>query len=86
MLSGRLNGVEGDEPYFGSSELSGGYWTTFSGIPQSISIHHDGAWMCFDCGKVTASMSVDVKEARKVMDKWGTEALKSRLAAGDKAG
>lgn len=39
----------------------------------------------FGCGKADASFTVNVEAAKKVMDKWGTDALKSRLAAGNNA-
>ena len=59
------------------------YWTTFNNTPRFATVRDDGsASVCLDCGKVSALLTVDVKEAKRVLDKWGTDALKSRLAIG----
>ena len=80
-------GEEGQS--FGFSELKekSGYWTTFSirELPRAVLIRHRGtATACLDCGNVTASLTVGVKEATQVLDKSGTDAVKARLAIGDK--
>ena len=65
------------------------YWTTFHvhNTPRWFLISDPGkAKLCLDCGKLTASFTVDLEEARKVVDRWGTDALKSRLAASNKPG
>src|SRR5690242_14435352 len=62
------------------------YWTTLSGTTTGVDIHQEpGVRACLDCGAVMASLTVDVQKLRKVIDKWGTDALKSRLRAGDAA-
>jgi hypothetical protein len=83
VIPGKLSSGEGDA-YFEFSEFNWtSYWTTLSatgsGVPMS---QHGSARVCIDCGAVSASLTVDVKELQKVLDKWGTEALKSRLASG----
>ena len=75
---------------FGFSELKEkpGYWTTFSirELPRAVLIRQRGtATACLDCGNVTASLTVDAKEAMQVLEKSGTDAVKARLAIGDKA-
>ena len=70
---------------FGFSELKEepGYWTTFSIrlLPRAVLIHRRGsATACLDCGNVSASLSLNVKEAMKVLEKSGTDAVKARLA------
>ncbi len=50
---------------------------------RGIDVHErepGSATLCLDCGSVGASLIVDVKEARKVLEKWGTDAVKARLA------
>ena len=84
VTSGRLDGGEGGLG-FEFPEYNGGYWLTWSNVPRSVSIRYDRLKLCLDCGKVTASLSVDVEEAKRVLDKWGTDALKSRLAIGPPA-
>ena len=70
---------------FGFSELKAkpGYWTTFSirELPRAVLIHRRGsATACLDCGNVSASLSLNVKEAMKVLEQSGTYAVKTRLA------
>ena len=86
VVSGKVQ-YEGVEASFGFSELKEEhYWTTISNTPRDVLIRQRGsARLCLDCGTVSASLTVDVKEAKKVLDKWGTDALKSRLATGDEA-
>ena len=73
---------------FGFSELKEkpGYWTTFSirELPRAVLIHRRGnANACLDCGNVSASLSLNVKEAMEVLEKSGTDAVKARLAIGE---
>ena len=92
---GRLNEEQkaaiSEEPaafFFSELKEKPGYWTSFSisESPRAVSIrHHGSASVCLDCGAVSASLIVDVKDAKKVLDKWGTDALKSRLAIGPHA-
>ena len=87
VVSGKLNpGTEGDA-WFAFSELKEErYWTTIHNTPRVAPVRDDGsASVCLDCGKVSALLTVDVKEAKRVLDKWGTDALKSRLAIGPPA-
>ena len=57
------------------------YWTMIHITPRVTTVRADGgASACLDCGKVSALLTVNVKEARRVLDKWGTDALKMRLA------
>jgi len=70
---------------FGLSELKekSCYWTIFSirELPRAVLIHRPGsANACLDCGNVSASLSLNVKEATKVLEKSGTDAVKARLA------
>lgn len=87
VVSGKLNpGTEGDA-WFAFSELKEEhYWTTIHSTPRVAPVRDDGsASVCLDCGKVSALLTVDAKEAKRVLDKWGTDALKSRLANGPPA-
>ena len=84
VVSGRLDDGNGSGIGFEFSEYNGGYWLTWSNVPRAVSIRQDRVRLCLDCGKVTASMNVDVKNAKRVLDKWGSDALKSRLDGGDK--
>ena len=52
-----------------------------AGVP--IRREHQSATLCLDCGTVNASLTVDVKQAEKVVEKWATDALKRRIGAGD---
>ena len=83
VASGRFEG-DGGGIAFEFSEYNWGYWLTLSGVPRTVSIRQDRVRLCLDCGKVTGSMNVDVEEAKRVLDKWGSDALKSRLDGGDK--
>ena len=70
---------------FGFSELKEkpGYWTTFSirELPRAVLVRQRGnATACLDCGDVSASLALDVKEAMQVLEKSGTDAVKARLA------
>ena len=73
---------------FGFSELKEkpGYWATFSirELPRAVLIRQRGnATACLDCGNVSASLTVDVEMAMQVLDKSGTDAVKTRLDIGD---
>lgn len=83
VVSGKLS----LDAWFVFSELrEDRYWTTFNNTPRFATVRDDGsASVCLDCGKVSALLTVDVKEAKRVLDKWGTDALKSRLAIGPPA-
>ena len=94
---GRINDDQNDaiseEPaafIFSELKEKPGYWTSFSisePLPRAVSIrHHGSASVCLDCGVVNASLVVDIKDAKKVLNNWGTDALKSRLATDDTAG
>lgn len=85
VTSGRLDDGYGSGTQFEFSEYNGSYWFTWSSVPRAVTIRQDRVRLCLDCGKVTASLSVDVEEAKRVLDKWGTDALKSRLAIGPPA-
>ncbi len=85
VVSGRLDDGYGSGTSSAFSDYNGGYWLTYSSVPRAVSIRQEGVRLCLDCGKATASMNVDVKEAKRVLDKWGTDALKSRLAIGPPA-
>ena len=85
MASGKLDGDEGGGILFKLSESNGRAWFTLSHVPLGVFIRQDRVRLCFECGKVTASLSVDVEEAKWVLDQWGTDALKSRLAIGPPA-
>jgi hypothetical protein len=85
VVSGRLDGGDGPGLFFEFSESNGRHWFTLSHVPLGVSIRQDRVRLCLDCGKVTASMSVDVEKAKRVLEKWGTDALKSRLDGGDAA-
>ena len=80
VVSGKLDGDEGGRILFKCSESNGRAWFTLSHVPLGVIIRQDRVRMCLDCGKVTALMSVDVEEAKRVLSQWGTDALKSRLA------
>ena len=87
MVSGKLHiGGDGVIPDFEFTELNEVKWWGSRGV----AVHErepGSARVCLDCGTLSASLAlaVDVKEAKKVLDKWGTDALKSRLAFGDDA-
>jgi len=84
VASGRFEGGEGGGIAFEFSEYNWGYWLTLSNVPRTVSILQDRVRLCLDCGVVTASMSVDVEEAKRVLAKWGSDALKARLSDDDK--
>ena len=81
VASGKLAGGEDARIWFEFSETNGRYWRTISNVPSAVSVSQNAVKMCLDCGKVTASMSVDVKEAARVLSQWGSDGLKSRLAS-----
>jgi hypothetical protein len=85
VTAGRLDDSYGSGTQFAFSEYNGSYWFTWSNVPRAVTIRQDRVRLCLDCGNVTASLSVDVEEAKMVLDKWGTDALKSRLAIGPPA-
>jgi len=85
VASGKLDGGDGGGIHFEFSESNGRAWFTLSGVPLGVLIRQDRVRLCLDCGKVTASMSVDVGKAKRVLNKWGSDALKSRLSSGDTA-
>ena len=85
--SGSNRGVSGKvdlDAWFAFSELKEErFCTTINITPRVVTVRDDGsASVCLDCGKVTASLGLDLEEAKRVLDKWGTDALKSRLAIG----
>ncbi len=84
VVSGKFNvGTEGDAGFEFSELKKEHYGTTVHNTPRTTTVRDDGsAKVCLDCGKVTASMSVDAKEAEKALNQWGTDALKARLAVG----
>jgi len=83
IVAGKVSAGEGLFFEFSGSEFKEeNYWTTFHilGADNFVFIRNLGnAKLCLDCGKVDSSFTVDVKEAKKVVDKWGTDALKARL-------
>jgi hypothetical protein len=83
VIPGKLSAGDG-EAFFQFSEFNWmRYWTTLSSTSSCIAMHQHGSTrVCIDCGAVSASLTVDVKELQKVVDKWGTGALKSRVGSG----
>lgn len=66
-------------------------WSTFltvsAPVGPAVGIQQVGsALLCLDCGTVSASFQADIDMAIKVVDKFGTEELKSRLDTSDEAG
>ena len=61
-----------------------GYWTSFSisePLPRTVSIrHHGNASACLDCGAVSAPLFLNIKDAKRVLEKYGTDEVKMRLA------
>lgn len=85
VASGKLDGDEEGGILFKCSESNGRALFTLSHVPLGVFIRQEGVRMCVDCGKVTAWLSVDMEEAKKVLSQWGTDGLKSRLAIGPPA-
>lgn len=85
VASGKLDGDEGDGILFTFSESNGRAWFTLSHVPLGVFVRQEGVRICVDCGKVSALLTVDAEEAKKVLEKWGTDSLKSRLAIGPSA-
>jgi hypothetical protein len=74
----------GDAPFeFSDSDLKEErYWTSihFHNTARYLCLGNtENATLCFDCGKLEASFKVDIKEAKKIVDRWGSDALKARL-------
>ena len=87
VVAGKVSYGDGLFFEFSESELKEErYWTSIHNTPRTVDIRdHGSARLCLDCGAVSAALIVDVKDAKKVLDKWGTDALKSRLAAGNES-
>jgi hypothetical protein len=85
---GRHHGYERPAVFAFSDLKEEHYWTTITlvGTARAVPIQqHGSARLCLDCGTVDASLSADVAQAKKVLDKWATDDLRSRIDAGDEA-
>src|SRR5262245_21597197 len=85
-VSGRLTLGDGILPGFVLTETKPSKWWSWESgaIARGFEVFDrqpGSATVCMDCGRVSASLAVDLKAAWKVVDKWGTEALKARLVA-----
>ena len=87
VVEGRLaaeelgNSSEFNSPCFNFSELKVENKTFYFSSPRrGVFIRQRGnATACLDCGNVSASLALDVKEAMEVLENCGTGAVKARL-------
>ena len=62
------------------------FLTTFFMVARTVVIQqHGSASLCLDCGTVDASLGADLIQAKKVLDRWATDDLRSRIDIGDEA-
>ena len=87
VVAGRLTAEEYgssefNSPCFNFSELKEENKTFYISSPRrGVLIRQRGnATVCLDCGNVSASLALDVKEAMQVLEKCGTDAAKARLS------
>ncbi len=88
LVSGKVSLVNGFRPDFEFSEVKKlGWWRHDTGS-HGVSIREPSmsARVCLDCETGSVSFRIDAKKAIKVLEKWGTDELKARLAIGDAAG
>ena len=97
MLLGKLGGVPDEHGRHHGYECPAGFvcsgieqppfWKPILAYPRHVAIRQHGvAGLCLDCGTVSVSLTADVKAARKVVDKWGSDALKPRAEGDEQAG
>ena len=82
VVFGRLNLGDGILGGFLFTEVKPAEWFWQSPF-RGVDLHElepANTGVCLDCGRVSASLAVDVKEANKVLENWGTDAVKARLA------
>ncbi len=88
VVAGRLvaeelgNSSEFNSPCFNFSELKQENKIFHISTPRrgALTRQRGNATACLDCGNVSVSLALDVKEAVQVLDKWGADAVKARLA------
>ena len=97
VVSGRLGGTTEFGRTVAGDLISGGFvlsdvrrppWWHFPGITPGPVVpirQHGSAKLCLECGTLVASLTADVKDAKKLVDTWASDALKARLDSGDGA-
>ncbi len=88
LVSGKVSLANGYRPDFEFSEVKKLGWLRYDTGPHGVSIREPSmsARVCLDCETGSVSFRIDAKKAIIVLEKWGTDELKTRLATSDKSG
>lgn len=88
LVSGTVSLTHGHGPDFEFSEVKKLGWLRYDTGRHGVNIREPflSATVCLDCETGGVSFRIDAKKAIKVLEKWGTDELKARLAIGDAAG
>ena len=88
LVSGKVSLANEYGPDFEFSEVKKLGWLRHDTGRHGVSIREPSmsARVCLDCETGSVSFRIDAKKAITVLEKWGTDELKARLATGDKSG
>jgi len=88
LVSGTVSLTNEYGPDFEFSEVKKLGWLRYDTGRHGVSIREPSmcTTVCLDCETGSVSFTIDAKKAIAVLEKWGTDELKARLAIGDTAG
>ena len=88
LVLGKVSLTNEYGPDFEFSEAKKLGWLRYDTGRHGVSIREPSmsTRVCLDCGTGSVSFRIDAKKAITVLEKWGTDELKARLAIGDTAG